>query len=615
MLQYLVELLDTAGHYLDLSLRFSTKQSDWQLKREEKTLELTLPTWIPGSYLIREFSKNIVNINAEINGKPSQVIKTRKDAWEIRLSQDAHNADDLEVLVKWKVYAWDLSVRSAHVDNTHAFFNGTSVYLLPTGFDQAEATVTIRRGAQIATPWRLVCGLPRLDQDGKPLKHALPQGAETLQAGESAVLYATNYDELIDHPVEMGELMIHEFSACGIPHYFAVYGADQDTDLKRLCDDLTPVLEAQIRLFEPTSSKPPFSAYWFMLHATDNGYGGLEHRNSTALVCSRSDLPQIGVKKTPEGYDTLMGLCSHEYFHSWNVKRIKPAAFSPYNLASEGYTRLLWVFEGFTSYYDDLMLARAGYYDETGYLKALSKSVSHVLKSPGRFVQSVSESSLEAWTKYYRQDENAPNAIVSYYTKGALIAFCIDIHLRKATANAKSLDDVMRYLWQNYGKQDQGVPEEEMANIIEAATDVCMKDLLSQWVDTTAELPLIDLADYLQIHLEPDTKPEEAAVWLGANGTHSSSGMKLKQVINFSPAHKAGLSAGDLLIAIDSVKIDESTLKRRLMAANQGDICTIHFFRAGKLFTTNLIFENKPTDRWLLKISQEQPSSSFAPWK
>lgn len=615
MLQYLVELSDTAGHYLDVSLRVSTRQSNWQARQESKALELTLPTWIPGSYLIREFSKNILYVNAQVNGVVAQVIKTRKDAWEIELPQELADDQTLEVVVNWKVYAWDLSVRSAHVDNNHAFFNGTSVYLLPTGFDGDEVNITIRRGTEVSTPWQLVCGLSRLLADGKPSAQPPPQGADTLLAGESVELYASNYDELIDHPVEMGELLIHEFMVCSTPHYFAVYGADQDTDLKRLCDDLTPVLEAQIKLFEPSSAKPPFSAYWFMLHATDKGYGGLEHRNSAALVCSRSDLPQKGVAKAPEGYDTLMGLCSHEYFHAWNVKRIKPAAFTPYNLATEGYTRLLWVFEGFTSYYDDLMLARGGYYDEAGYLKALSKSVSHALKSPGRFVQPVSESSFEAWTKYYRQDENAPNAIVSYYTKGALVAFCIDVHLRKTTGNKKTLDDVMRHLWENYGKQDKGVPENEMASIIEAATGVNMADLLNNWVDSTEELPLQDCASDLQIKLEPETKPDETAVWIGANGTHSSSGMKLKQVINAGPAHKAGLSAGDILIAIDSAQLTESALKRRLAAAKEGDTSILHYFRAGKLFTTNVVFESKQADRWLLATLDAKPSCDWAPWK
>lgn len=615
MLHYLVELLDTAGHYIDVSVQLNTTPDHWKLEQTRKTLSFNLPTWIPGSYLIREFSKNVLYVTAQINGEPVSVLKTRKDRWAVELPVEFEDIENLVVQAKWRVYAWDLSVRSAHVDRTHAFFNGTSLFLLPDGFDDSPAKLTIQRGEGDLKPWRFACGLRRIGPNGSVCSTPFKQGCETLQPGDRIELFASNYDELIDHPVEMGELTVHSFEACGVPHHFAVYGADSDLDLARLCSDLKPVLEAQIGLFEPESLEAPFEAYWFLLHATDDGYGGLEHRNSTALVCSRKDLPQIGVKNPPEGYDTLMGLCSHEYFHSWNVKRIKPAMFTPYDLSTEGYTRLLWVFEGFTSYYDDLMLARAGYYTEEAYLKALAKSASQVLRNPGRHVQPVAESSFEAWTKYYRQDENAPNAIVSYYTKGALVALCIDIRIRQLTDGEKCLDDVMRYLWEQHGKTGIGVPENSMPEIVHAATGVDIARELDRWVNSTDELPLAEYLGWLGFALEAEEKDSDALVSIGANVSFGSDGMRLKQVLNGGPAHLAGLSAGDNIIALDYHKTTKEHFERRLRSLQPGSQVVAHAFRAMRMFETIVTLQARMPQSW--KISRlDMPNPSLkTPWE
>ncbi len=244
---------------------------------------------------------------------------------------------------------------------------------------------------------------------------------------------AANYDELIDCPVEMGTFELGRFEVLGVPHEIAVTGRVPKLDMERLTADLARVCEAQIRLFEPRTKKAPFSRYTFMTMAVGDGYGGLEHRNSTALLCKRDDLPFKGMKDTTEGYRNFLGLASHEYFHSWNVKRIKPAAFVPYDLTQENYTRLLWAFEGFTSYYDDLMLVRAGLLTEKQYLETLAKTLTTVLQRTSRLKQSVADSSFDAWIKYYRQDENAPNSVVSYYQKGSLVGLALDLTLRAET--------------------------------------------------------------------------------------------------------------------------------------------------------------------------------------
>ena len=364
---------------------------------------LSLPAWIPGSYMIREFARNIVSLRACSGRRALALTKIDKHTWRAAPCSDA-------LVVEYEVYAWDLSVRAAHLDETHGFFNGASVFLRVHGQDQGVHALDIMRpvGRSYAA-WRVATSLPR------------GRGTPAYGFGRYE---AESYDALIDHPVEMGGFTLVEFFACGVPHAVTITGR-HDCDTARLAADLTRICEAHIRLFHGAraiAGAVPFASYLFLVLAVGEGYGGLEHRASTALICARNDLPHAGLKETSEGYRSFLGLCSHEYFHVWNVKRIKPAAFTPYDLTQENYTRLLWAFEGFTSYYDDLILLRADVISLTEYLDAVARTIRQVMRGTGRNKQSVAESSFDAWVKYYRQDENTPNATVSYYTKGSLVA-------------------------------------------------------------------------------------------------------------------------------------------------------------------------------------------------
>ena len=454
----------------------------------------------------------------------------------------------------------------------------------------------------------MACGLP--SQPGT-LKDA--HGCPVLKAGGQIKFTAPDYDSLIDHPVEMGVLQVESFDAHGVKHVFAVYGADQDLDLQRICNDIKPVCEAQIALFEPESKRAPFDTYWFMLHATDNGYGGLEHRNSTALLFNSAELPQRGVDKAPKGYEGFLGLCSHEYFHSWNVKRMKPAAFVPYDLAQENYTRLLWIFEGFTSYYDDLMLARAGKLDEAAYLKAVGRAIAQVMKGPGRLNQSVADSSFDAWTKYYRQDENAPNSIVSYYTKGALVALCLDSSIRQHTAGKKSLDDVMRLMWQRKGLTGEGLREDEFATLVEEASGVDLHQQLHQWTHSTTELPLNETLKAYGFSLSQAHNDD--AVYLGLNGQFKPEGMLVKQVINGSPAHLAGVSANDVLVAMGGKRLTETNYKRLLASAKPGDTLQAIGFRAERLMGFSITAGDAASNEWTIeKLDKPEAKVVPCPW-
>ena len=334
-IHYQLDPVNANAHLLHVSCQIPQPDANGQ--------QLSLPAWIPGSYLIREFARHIVWLKAECNGQPVAVEKIDKATWRCAPVKG-------ELLIRYEVYAFDLSVRGAYFDSQRLFFNGTSVFLQVAGQGSRACIVDILPPkADDCKGWRVATALPRLDAP----KH----GFGTYIAGD--------YDELIDHPVEMGTFTHASFEACGVTHHIAITGRHR-ADMARLCADLKRICEWQIKLFEPESAAAPMREYWFLVMAVGDGYGGLEHRNSTALIASRRDLPRLGDARTSEGYTTLLGLISHEYFHTWNVKRLRPAEFARYDYGRENYTSLLWFFEGFTSYYDDLLLRRAGLLDDAG---------------------------------------------------------------------------------------------------------------------------------------------------------------------------------------------------------------------------------------------------------
>ena len=536
-----------------------------------------LPAWIPGSYMIREFARHIVQIDAVSNGSRVALTKCDKHSWQAAPC-------DGPLTLRYEVYAWDLSVRAAHLDQTHGFFNGTSVFLCVVGKEHLRHEVDIRNSDDPAcATWRVATALPRL----KAKRHAFGS------------YVAASYDELIDHPVETGDFALATFQAHGVPHDVVITGRVPNLDMARLCADLTKICEAQIALFEPKTRRAPIDRYVFMTLAVGDGYGGLEHRASTALICNRADLPVKGQATLTDGYRTFLGLCSHEYFHTWNVKRIKPAAFAPYRLTAETHTPLLWLFEGFTSYYDDLMLLRSGIIDQAAYFSLLEKTINGVLRGSGRTKQSVAESSFDAWTKYYRQDENSPNAIVSYYAKGSLVALAFDLSIRADSAGKKSLDDVMRAFWTGYGRDfysdatdgisGRGVTEAEVEALFETVSGMKLKRLFERWVRGTGDLPLARLLAPFGVTLTDDRKDAKAS--LGIRTVRDGADCRLANVHEGGPAHRAGLSANDLLVAIDGLRVSVTNggvnLDVLLARYRAGDTVEVHAFRRDELMHFN----------------------------
>ncbi|HVK95094.1 MAG TPA: M61 family metallopeptidase [Noviherbaspirillum sp.] len=548
---------DPVGHLFEVTLTVTAPHPEGQL--------FTLPAWIPGSYMIREFARNIVRIQASAAGRKIALIKHDKHTWQAA-------SCDGPLVLQYEIYAWDLSVRAAHLDQTHGFFNGTSVFLRVDGQDHLPHMVDIRRPEGDAyKTWRIATALPE-------------QKAKRYGFG---TYIAADYDELIDHPVEMGNFALASFKAHGVSHDIVITGRVPNLDMARLSQDLKKICEVQIALFEPKSRRAPMTRYVFMTLAIGDGYGGLEHRASTALICSRADLPIKGQAEMSDGYRTYLGLCSHEYFHTWNVKRIKPAAFSPYALHAEAHTSLLWLFEGFTSYYDDLILVRSGLIDEKQYLKLVAKTINGVLRGSGRTKQSVAESSFDAWTKYYRQDENAPNAIVSYYTKGSLVGLAFDLHIREQTKGRKSLDDVMRCLWQRYGRdfdmRRQGVTEADVEALFDEVTGLKLKRFFDRYVRGTDDLPLAKLFGPFGVTMTDNRK--DGKLSLGIRTTRDGNDCKIANVYEAGAAHRAGMSAGDLLIAIDGLRVSANNLEAQLSRYRSGDVVTLHVFRRDELMS------------------------------
>jgi predicted metalloprotease with PDZ domain len=517
-LHYTVEAVDLNAHLFRVTLT---------IDQAAALQTVSLPVWIPGSYLVREFSKNLQNLSAKQGRRQAALVQQDKCTWQITCRAGE------PLVLRYEVYAFDNSVRTAWLDSQRGFFNGTSLCLRVHG-QEAHAHHLQLLPVKDQAAWQAATGLTPVKVDKRGF----------------GLYTAADYDELVDCPVELGAFWSGSFNAFGIPHRFVVAGALPSFDGDRLLADTQKICEAEIRFWhgqgKSAGQKAPHKNYLFMLNAVHDGYGGLEHRNSTALICNRSDLPRQNGPRSSEGYTTLLGLISHEYFHTWNVKQLRPDAFARYDYTQENYTALLWFFEGFTSYYDDLLLRRAGLIDDAAYIQLLNKAITQVQQTPGRHVQTVAQASQDAWVKYYRQDENTLNATVSYYTKGSLVALCLDLSLRQE-GQGYTLDHVMRGLY----KRCKGGPmrEQDLLDELQAQTGRSWQAEISAWVHSTAELPLAKLLEGqgIQIHVETGTFADR----LGLRHTDSASGVQIKAVLRRSAAERAGLAARDEWLGVE----------------------------------------------------------------
>ena len=523
-------------YFLDLNAH--TFRIKLTIEEPLKDQVIHFPQWIAGSYMIREFSKHLHNLSAKQNKKYIDITQLSKSSWKL------HSNSKAALTIEYDIYAHDGSVRGAWLDNDRGFFNGTSLFFECEGHENKKHSIHLHSTPLIAhahTPakvatldWKVFTSLKAI---------------RTNKAGWGSY-EANSYEDLVDTPVLLANAWYGEFkvnsnaaslaSSNSVQHRFAITGVSPSFDGERLIFDAQKICQTVIDFWHP-KSKPAIDSYLFILNVVQDGYGGLEHKTSTVLQCKRSDLPSLHKKQAKdasEGYIGLLGLISHEYFHTWNVKRLRPSEFSSYRFNTENYTQMLWLFEGFTSYYDDLLLRRSGLITDAQYLKLLSKTINQVIQTPGRHVQSVADASFDAWVKYYKADENTPNITVSYYTKGALIALCFDLKLRAHNTN---LDSVMRELF----KRSNGGPvsESDFHEVLKALSNRSWDLELKNWVHGVKELPCTALLQNQGVRVEYSANSLQQQ--LGLRLDESKSGLHIKIVLKDSVAQSAGFVAGD----------------------------------------------------------------------
>lgn len=555
-IQYTVWPADLHGHRYRIKLLVANPNPNGQV--------LQMPTWIPGSYLIRDFSKHIETIEAYSTAGVRKIIaldRIDNDHWRLPPANGP-----VEILTT--VYAFDSSVRAAYLDTERGFFNASSLCLAVQGQEHLPCSLAITPPEQaFADHWTVQTTLRAVKTDDRGFGFYL----------------AKNYDDLLDHPVAMGEFQLVHWKSNGVTHRMAIQGCNHIVDTKRIADDLQAICSSTINLFEPRTKRAPFGEYLFLVNAVLNGYGGLEHRNSTALLCRRDQIPQEHIVFEESAYREFLGLCSHEYFHAWLVKRIQPKAFQPYHLSKRNHTRLLWVFEGFTSYYDDLQLLRSKRIDLKTYLKLVTDNWNAILRGPGRQKQSLADSSFDAWTKYYQVDENTPNAVVSYYGKGALLALGLDLQIRAFTKNKQSLDDLMRLLWKKH--QTDGIAEDGLdALIFELLGDGFKKiwnEIKARYIFGTEDIPLQKWIDsnLISVKRKKLSALEKLKLQFGIRHTEANGWLKVTHVLDGGVAQAAGLAPGDLLASIDGQRITSARWDKVLGSLSENTHTRITFYR------------------------------------
>lgn len=546
------------------------------------THQLKLANWTAGSYMIRDFSRHIMQVQAACNGEPLTVQTVDKNTWQL---PDVAG----EFRVDYIVYANDLSCRASLLDNERGFFDGACLFLYRP--DRRDEACHVQFNGLPAS-WQIQTTLPALS---------------------ATEFQANNYTELTDHPFELGaNIEILTFEAAGIPHRIALSGHYPEFDRARLLADCQKICAYEIDLF---GQPAPFNEYLFLLHLGDKIYGGLEHISSTALHADRRALPPLNMGAEPNAaYTELLGLISHEYFHAWNVKSIKPTRFQPYDLDKETYTEQLWAYEGITSYYDDLILVRSGVIGVENYLNLLANNLTRTQRQGGRAHQTLAQSSFAAWHKYYKQDENSPNSIVSYYQQGAMAALCLDMQIR--AGSLLSLDTVMQQLYARHRTTGKGTDEGEWQRLAQEYTQLNLEDFFQNALYSTEPLPLAEsLAQAgLALHWLPASPQNLGKVVrdvptlapqadLGCRHTQQADGAVLTHVFNDGATERAHLKAKDKIIAVDGFACSDFVAQTQTAI---GDTHTLHYFRDGVLHQTTLTVQAAKAQTAYLQIVDEQ---------
>jgi len=517
------------------------------------SLDLVLPVWTPGSYLVREFARHVQGFAAQDGGGRSLAwTKVDKNTWRVE------TGGGREVRVRYAVYANELTVRTSELNDRHAFWNNANLLMYPDGHLAAPSTLRVEPFGD----WKIATGLPSA-------------------AGARSTFRAENFDVLYDSPFLAGNLKTLTFEVKGVPHRLVVEG-EGHYDAPRLRADVQRVVEATVALMGDV----PYRDYTFLLMLGEKGGGGLEHANSTALTWRRFGL------STAEDLRSFYTLVAHEYFHLWNVKRIRPDALGPFDYTRENYTRLLWVAEGLTSYYENVLVRRAGLMTDRQYLETMAREIQTLQQTPGRLVQSAEEGSFDAWIKYYRPDENTINSAVSYYDKGAILGLLLDLEIRRRSGGARSLDDVMRSLYEEYAKQGRNYTPEDFQRTAERAAGTSLEEFFRRYVRGREELDYDTALAWAGLKLDTASnkagRPAAPEAYLGATLEEKDGRLSVKNVPAGTPAYEQGLSAFDQIVAVDGFRATLEQLNARLADKRPGDGLALSVFRGDELRTLQL---------------------------
>ncbi|HZN01735.1 MAG TPA: PDZ domain-containing protein [Pyrinomonadaceae bacterium] len=526
---------------------------------------LVMPVWTPGSYLIREFARNVQDFAASTAAnQPLKWEKTNKNTWRVVTNgaRDWH--------ATYRVYANELSVRTSELNSAHAFWNNANLLMYLEGFLNSPSTV------HVLAPdvWKVATGLPAV-------------------LGQKNTFRAENFDVLYDSPFEASNFKTLVFNVKGIPHRIVIDG-EGNYDPERMRRDVQKIVETQV---EVMGGEIPYRDYTFILHLRANAGGGLEHLNSTALgyprfgfkiqTGDRATSASPAATTTPErDYRGFLSLVSHEFFHLWNVKRIRPDALGPFDYTKENYTKLLWVAEGITDYYADLLVRRAGLITENEYLTATARAIQTLQNTPGRKEQTVEDSSFDTWIKFYRQDENSINSQVSYYDKGAILGLLLDLEIRQRSKNAKSLDDVLRYLYVEFFKKNRNYTPPDFQKACELMAGSSLEDFFNRYVRGTEELNYSVALEAAGLRLDTmGTGTGDEKVYFGADVAQEEDRLIVRRVYAGSPAYEQGVNAGDQIVALDNMRVTRDFFNERLAEKKPGDLINLTIFRFDDLST------------------------------
>ncbi|MEO6195718.1 MAG: PDZ domain-containing protein [Thermoanaerobaculia bacterium] len=551
-------------------------------------VELTMAVWTPGSYLIREYARNVEGISAATErGEPLSIEKTVKNRWRIGTRKAPW------IVVRYRVYSREMSVRTNFVDTGFALINGASTFLTLTGAERRPYDVRLELPAE----WK-VSASPLSRLPGNSAGHSGENGAHAYRAED--------FDDLIDSPIYAGNARTHPFKVAGKAHLLVNEGEDSVWDGPRSAADAEKIVRGQAAFW----GVAPYPRYVFFNLLTESG-GGLEHKNACTLMSSRWRT------RTREGYLEWLGLVSHELFHAWNGKRLRPIELGPFDYEREVYTRGLWVVEGFTSYYGDLLVHRTGFSTVKEYLKNLGKAIETLQTTPGRRVQPLDESSFDAWIKFYRRDENTSNSGVSYYTKGEVVAFLLDARIRRATGGRRSLDDAMRLAFHRYSGE-RGFRPEEIRRTFEEVAGVDLGAWLHRAVDTVEELDYQEALDWYGLRFaaddeKKDGEPQELpAGWLGLEAVVQDGRLTVSVVKRETPAYEAGVNVGDEILAIDDYRVPPEGMEGRLKYYRPGEKASLLVARRDRLVRLPITFGEKPKARWKLEARPDATAEQKA---